>query len=120
GRTDCQLEKYERKRTKYVVEQADLQKKRNRIEAFLKNLQYVISGYNKKDMDKDWKRILRAMKFSAKYPEFYDKSRWQLDTWSLCPPGVFSDSTKHQVNNVIVDWLLPPSLIVRTESPELQ
>ncbi|KAG8241427.1 hypothetical protein J6590_087348 [Homalodisca vitripennis] len=71
-------------------------------------------------MDKDWKRILRAMKFSAKYPEFYDKSRWQLDTWSLCPPGVFSDSTKHQVNNVIVDWLLPPSLIVRTESPELQ
>uniref|UniRef100_A0A1B6EKL9 PPIase cyclophilin-type domain-containing protein n=1 Tax=Cuerna arida TaxID=1464854 RepID=A0A1B6EKL9_9HEMI len=97
GRVDCQLEKYERKRTKYVVEQADLQKKRKRIETFLKDLQYVVSGYNKKDMDKDWKRLSRAMKFSAKYPEFYDKSRRQLDTWSLCPPGVFSDSTKHQV-----------------------
>uniref|UniRef100_A0A1B6MCP5 PPIase cyclophilin-type domain-containing protein n=1 Tax=Graphocephala atropunctata TaxID=36148 RepID=A0A1B6MCP5_9HEMI len=97
GKVDCQLEKYERKRTKYVTEQAIEERERQRIEEFLEHLKYVSSGYNQRDMNKDWKRILKVMKFSAKYPDFYDKSGSHVDTWTLCPPEVSSDSTKHQV-----------------------
>lgn len=55
------------------------------------------SNYSQEAMAKDWQRMLKVMKFSAKYPEFYDKKRSQGGRWSICPRNLASDPKFHKV-----------------------
>ncbi|XP_054278476.1 peptidyl-prolyl cis-trans isomerase F, mitochondrial-like [Macrosteles quadrilineatus] len=99
GRVDCKLERYSRQRTIYSHEAEAVEKQQRRNAKFLQKLdsKFVKSEYNQEYLSKDWKKMLKAMKFSAKYPEFYDIKPSRLESWSLCPPNVSSDPASHQV-----------------------